>query len=581
MTVRGSLKLMAALGLICIANQSNAQLIDPWFFGKTEPAPFERAKISVESETLDSIAPDLALLSGNIVIPNRVRAQMVVVGLALDPENPDLTELNAGLEQEQPPYKIESDFNPDEVARKLVDSAYRIQESWKKTGSEDSKKLSSMLLDICFAIYPEDPKLTYTRDMFLRENPPFDWRNNLVEIGRGSGPKTIVAAQFPKTGLQLKQTQSGARALLIRELPNGMMAGKGSRMSATYIADRRGSAEGVRFNQEVGDYMEESLINLKSFMAKRHGDWFDEGYVEFAFQEKFVFKDGDSAGVACALMIESIVTGFKVDPAFTCSGAINPDGTVGAIGGVVAKLRGAEKSGASLIAVPFENSYALNDLVVLGEAENLARLQVFVVNEFEEAMALARTDRSPEMKASMADFAKLQAQFSGGVVNVIKTPEAQQLLTQILERTPNHASAQLMRQVASGSAPKRLSLNGSLEQLMGELAYVMQVVSVDRAGNGRPVVEIDAPPSVTASRLKSSAARMQRLETLLPEDVVKLLARIRQFRGSLDKMNGNRNPTNSLAVGRSLVEIYDALEEISELPDLIEELDADDGKDSE
>lgn len=574
MTARGFFFFLALSGWL--AGSPRAQLIDPYFFAKTEAAPFDRAKIKVESETLDTVAADLALLSGNIVIPNRTRGQIAAVGLALDPENSILAALNAALEQGEPPAIQETSRDLDQVARSLVESACQIHQNWQTTGSKDAKILSTMLIDICLAIYPEDPKLIYTRDMFLRKNPPVDWKICLVEVergGAGAGP-AVAARQLPKSGLQLKQPQSGVRALLIRELPGGGHAGKGSRMSATYVADKRGSAEGVRFNQEVGEYMAESLLNLKTFMADRHGNWFEEGYVEFAFQEKFVFKDGDSAGLACALMMESIVTGLELDERFTCTGAINPDGTVGAIGGVVAKLRGAEKDGASLIALPLENQYALNDLVVLGEAESLAQLQVFVVNRFEDAIAIARPDRDPEISASMNDFAKLQRQFSGGVLSVIRTAEARQLLDRILERTPNHASAELMRQVAAGEAPTQLSLNGSMEQLMGEISYAMQIAEVEEAGN-RPVVRMSASPPSAKAQLDRAADRLEKLEPVLPRETKAIVTSIREFQKSLRDLNARRNDVNSMAAAASLGGVFRALQKISKHPDLIEELETD------
>ena len=114
--------------------------------------------------------------------------------------------------------------------------------------------------------------------------------------------------------------------------------------------------------------MRDTLHGVAKLMNDRHDGWIETGMIEIAFQEKFVPKDGDSAGLATGLMVESLVTGAPIDPGFTCTGALKGDGTVAPIGGVVAKLRGAQKFGSRLVALPSENRYALTDLTVLGQA---------------------------------------------------------------------------------------------------------------------------------------------------------------------------------------------------------------------
>ena len=257
------------------------------------------------------------------------------------------------------------------------------------------------------------------------------------------------------------------------------MAGQASRLTATYLKSGDGYHQrGLRFNQSVGQYMKGSLPEIANYMEVRHGDWIGEGVIEFAFQEKQSLKDGDSAGVACGLLLESLVTGTRMDEKFACTGALNVDGSVQPIGGVVAKLRGAHKVGCELVAIPFANRYALSDLTVLGEASILAKMQVFVVKEFEGALALAREDRTEEVESALTKFSGLQAQFAKeGVMNVLRTKEAQATLQEVLAAIPDHASARLMLSAAQGRLPKRLSLNGSMEEIGAALFEVFELVN--------------------------------------------------------------------------------------------------------
>lgn len=83
--------------------------------------------------------------------------------------------------------------------------------------------------------------------------------------------------------------------------------------------------------------------------------------------------DGPSAG---ALMTAAVLAGFlghEIDPTMTMTGTINPDGTVGPVGGIPHKIAGAAEAGKTVVLVPggqrFDYDYALAqsvDLVQVG-----------------------------------------------------------------------------------------------------------------------------------------------------------------------------------------------------------------------
>ncbi|MCS7369404.1 MAG: hypothetical protein NDF57_06820, partial [archaeon GBS-70-058] len=62
--------------------------------------------------------------------------------------------------------------------------------------------------------------------------------------------------------------------------------------------------------------------------------------------------DGPSAGAAITIAIISAVTGLKVNNTVYITGTINPDGSVGSVGGVLEKAIAAAKSGCKLFLVP-------------------------------------------------------------------------------------------------------------------------------------------------------------------------------------------------------------------------------------
>ncbi|MGQ0551274.1 MAG: S16 family serine protease, partial [Armatimonadota bacterium] len=62
--------------------------------------------------------------------------------------------------------------------------------------------------------------------------------------------------------------------------------------------------------------------------------------------------DGPSAGALMTITILSVLLGDTVKPTASMTGTINPDGTIGPIGGIPQKLEGAAKTGKKLILVP-------------------------------------------------------------------------------------------------------------------------------------------------------------------------------------------------------------------------------------
>ena len=65
--------------------------------------------------------------------------------------------------------------------------------------------------------------------------------------------------------------------------------------------------------------------------------------------------DGPSAGALMTLLAISAIEKRPIDSSLTLTGTINPDGSIGAIGGVVEKATAAKESGKTLFLVPMDN----------------------------------------------------------------------------------------------------------------------------------------------------------------------------------------------------------------------------------
>jgi len=151
--------------------------------------------------------------------------------------------------------------------------------------------------------------------------------------------------------------------------------------------------------QEVGDFVEikvqrngqEVTTKLKvledeekytGIIVSTIYDYDTNPKISFKFREN---ESGSSGGLTLALAIynkltrEDITKGYKI----VCTGTIEPDGSVGAIGGVEYKLKGAVKSKADIFLVPSGENY--KEAIKVKEKEKFD-IDIIEVSTFEEAL---------------------------------------------------------------------------------------------------------------------------------------------------------------------------------------------------
>lgn len=260
---------------------------------------------------------------------------------------------------------------------------------------------------------------------------------------------------------QVKLKQTFVNGLLVMPLATGKEAGQSSKMNLTALE----GYGNVRFNQNVGSDMMKSLHEVQKFMRLRHGDLPQTTDFEISFEDQFSDKDGPSAAVACALLIESSLMGRTWDSAFAVTGAMNADGAVQPIGGVSAKVRGATNGSCKRIAIPIKNENAVTDLVVQDGPLAVIKICVFTIKTFEQAEALANTERAPNLAQAIVEFEIIQSVLLRDprmFMQILRTPQAAARLDAILLKAPNCLSAKLLLSFARGTPPTSLSIGGSL-----------------------------------------------------------------------------------------------------------------------
>lgn len=462
---------------LAIRGEENKE--DPFFYVDLTNPPFDASQVVAEDRILTVLRSGATILSRNIIIPNRTRAQLVAVSLAIDPEHKPAYTTNLLLRQKEqpPPFNVKNlegePIDLNRIAQDLLAATYEVYGDVGNQKNKNALILVAMLYDICSTIYPSDPELKYSYEIFLENNKPAPWDQILKPSdGAAAAEKPanpeLTMRRVAVRGLEMKRKKAEVKNLrLTLDMTSGF-AGNVGEMSATHMENVRDteSVRRLRLDHREKDRAAGGLEALATFMEIRHGDWIKDGVIEFGFLDEKLMRMDESIGLACALMVEELVTGDALDPKFSCSGALGANGSITISDAVIQKLRGARTGACELAVLPNSNRYALADLALLGEAALVAEVQIFLVENFDQAWSVAKSERPAGIATSIAEFDQLRARFrSEGVMETIRSESGKAALRRILERTPNHGSAQLMLAAANGQLPKQLSLRGSMEEL--------------------------------------------------------------------------------------------------------------------
>jgi hypothetical protein len=304
---------------------------------------------------------------------------------------------------------------------------------------------------------------------------------------------TCVLSTFTHLkGGEPKLMQSQVKGLLVIELPNNGFAGGATQMNATAVPLDENESFDLRFNQRVGEMMYSATEEVEKLTRIRHGKDLPSGHrIEFGFADKHTMKDGPSAAVACAMMVESIITGEEIQPSFAVTGDITATGEVRPVGGIVGKVRGAAKRDCKVMAVPIGNKADIHDIYVLEGINSIVATQIILIENFDQAWQVGRGERSEKIRKALDDYEMVQAAITRAPAS-ISHPQVREKLKSIVGVIPNHESARLIALHSIGKGPKRLSLTGSIQSIQGaakELGTSIESGNYQERGVNSPLWE--------------------------------------------------------------------------------------------
>lgn len=318
----------------------------------------------------------------------------------------------------------------------------------------------------------------------------------------------VVTGSSGAPEIPLKQQQASVKGLITMMQPGGGDVGSAVVMSVAVREVDKSVVAQVAFTHHVGKVTLTGLTEVAKCMQLRHRGW-PKGYqIELSCEKFYLAKDGPSWAVACALLLNSLITGKENDPEFAVAGDMNVDGSVQPVGGVVALLRGAASGQCKVAAVPTRNADALGDLLLTEGPALFAKVQIYSVSSFDEAESLALKERPAATQKAISDMAQVQEVLLKDPSQMgawLRNQHVIAKLQAVLQATPHNVSARYLLMYATGRVPKTLSLAGSLDSVRTAAADLIEAIKANDAQQANMLKKDVVGSSIT--RLQSLRTR--------------------------------------------------------------------------
>ena len=374
-------------------------------------------------------------------------------------------------------------------------------------------------------------------------------------------PSAIERPAFADTPKPLVRPITSVTGMAVTVGEDGEESGETLDIIATVRpASRHGNKAGVAFVMRGdGDLMmKTALQEAVRAVQVRYPIW-APGYIDLSFGDKFDPHAGPSAGTAFALLVLSTLEDVPLDPQCAVTGDLTVDWKVRKVGGVAAKLRGATLDGCTAAVIPDTNEQAFADMGLLYGHSAWWKLQVFACGTVQQAMAVARADRSPRLTEAMAAFAALAAKLDKAEAATLRDPQTKATLQHVLGLAPNHLSARNVLALCDGTAPKFLSI-GATEYKLSIILYPYYALVKD----GRPLDRT----AVTTELLAKTRRRIAALRPVADRTLLPLIASVQSYSQVLNEFARGEATADSVRARAAIV--GDRLDELESDPNFTE-----------
>ncbi len=416
--------------------------------------PFDRLKLGLSTEQLNEAATLLGSFARRNPPQDKkqfdLASKEIALALALSPENKAANVTLMILLNE-------SEFKPLKTAPTNEEFCTKVQElieTVMKSGDPEGVKLAALLADLAISTGAASDDLIYSASQLKAKGNSPDWTAFTEKSNSTSGAIDILTL--------VKKNQTKIHGLVVQDLGNGKYAGFAMEIIATPVIQQSTNNPGARFTSQVGKMMSASLLEAVR-AVKVKAPWPEKLCFDFSFNNQYQLKDGPSAATAYAINMLSVMEGFDIDERIAITGDLSADCVVRPVGGVASKVRGARKSGCSIVGIPTATSWEIEDDLVFGDSyEPIWKTQIFTINHLDDAVSISKKQKNDELAKAISLFNGLQQKIENtNSYSRPIDPDTEKILKEVLSIAPNHLSADLLLKSKTNSLRSRLTIKSS------------------------------------------------------------------------------------------------------------------------
>jgi len=345
------------------------------------------------------------------------------------------------------------------TVEKISEELYKQALSLATSGNDENKGLANYLFELAATLDPLNDDAVYQMTSSMQNGFKSAWQTKLPDNSKATTSSSTSTETTTSTSGPTKE-RSSIKILLVNTMDTGQEVGDTNNLIG--VLQKNGADITTVFSGSVGQQMNIAAQEATRLANVKHPKLAAGYSVQLSFEDKYTPKDGGSCGTAVAVLLMSLVDNFDIDQSGVITGDITVDGLVQKIGGVFAKTEGAISSGAKYMVLPSQNITDVEDYFVMHPITDALKIQMFSVDNIDDAMALMKTQKNNNLAKAMDLYATLA---SSPQVQNLRNPDVLKQLQDILQLAPNHLSAKILLRSANGTLPRKMSAPNSIDQI--------------------------------------------------------------------------------------------------------------------
>jgi hypothetical protein len=199
-----------------------------------------------------------------------------------------------------------------------------------------------------------------------------------------------------------------------------------------------------------------------------HGGWPGGHRITLTFSEKVTPVELEAATLPSALLLDSMIRNWDIDPSYAVIGMLLPDGNIEAVGSIAGRLDGAARARVARLAVPEKNQDQVADYLLSAGIASFVGTQVFTVKHYNDAGRLSLTHLDPKTTEAVTLYGTVQRTLAaigaGRAVELLRDTRVQGTLQKVLDAAPSHLSARVLLDWGTGKRTQ-ISLGGTMDAI--------------------------------------------------------------------------------------------------------------------